>query len=414
MQKITSMALATGILMLCGAPAAMAQSAQAVEHSGNVFHIAVCSHRVGPGVARCHAHLVTDGRGAPHALIKGNGGRLGAAPNAPQPTYVLPAQVRAAYSITGTGNSGTTVAIVDAYGYPNAEADLAHFRAQFGLGPCTTANGCLRIVNQDGGTTITYPSNVGWDIEQAADLDTVSTMCPGCKILLVEASSANLNTLAAAVRTAASMGAHVISNSYGGGEVGSNPFEPAYNQPGIAVTASTGDSGYGAQFPATSAHVISVGGTTLNMHNLTRQSETAWSGAGSGCSTVYGEPTWQLPSNANMANNTLCTQRMEADVSADADPNTGVILYINIPPYAPGFYVVGGTSISNQIIAGIYGERADAVNYASGIYSHSSALFDIAKGTNAPPSCGGTYFCVAGAGYDGPTGLGTPNGDSAF
>jgi hypothetical protein len=129
---------------------------------------------------------------------------------------------------------------------------------------------------------------------------------------------------------------------------------------------------------------------------------------------VYGEPTWQLPSNANMANNTLCTLRMEADVSADADPNTGVILYINIPPYAPGFYVVGGTSISNQIIAGIYGEKADAVNYASGVYSHSSALNDITSGTNAPPSCGGTYFCVAGRGYDGPTGLGTPHGDTAF
>ena len=201
--------------MLCGAPAALAQSAQAVEHSGNVFHIAVCSRGVGPGVARCHAHLVTDGRGVAHSLIKGSGGRLSAAPNAPKPTYVVPAQVRAAYNITGTGNSGTTVAIVDAFAYPNAESDLANFRAQFGLGPCTKANGCLRIVNQGGGTSIPYPSNTGWDIEQAADLDTVSTMCPGCKILLVEASSANFNDLAAAVRTAATFGVHVISNSYG-------------------------------------------------------------------------------------------------------------------------------------------------------------------------------------------------------
>ena len=414
MKKIASIALASGILTLCGAPAALAQSAQAVEHSGNVFHIAACSHGVGRGVARCHAHLVTDSRGAAHALTRDGRGHLGAAPNAPKPTYVVPAQVRAAYNITGAGSPSTTVAIVDAYGYPNAEADLANFRAQFGLGPCTTANGCLRIVNQGGGTSIPYPSNTGWDIEQAADLDTVSTMCPGCKILLVESSSANLNALGAAVRTAASMGAHVISNSYGGGEIGSNPFESAYNFPGIAVTASTGDSGYGAQFPATSPHVIAVGGTTLNMRDLTRQSETVWNGAGSGCSAVYAEPTWQTPSHANMANNTLCSMRMEADVSADADPNTGVVFYMNIPPYAPGFYIVGGTSISNQIIAGIYGERGDAVNYASGIYIHSSALFDITSGTNAPPSCGATYFCVAGKGYDGPTGLGTPNGDTAF
>jgi subtilase family serine protease len=413
MKKIASIALVSGILTLSGAPAAMAQLARPVEHSGNIFHIAVCARGVGRGVARCHAHLVTDGRGVAHAMMK-SGGRLGAAPNAPKPTYVVPAQVRAAYNISGTGNSGTTVAIVDAYGYPNAEADLAQFRAEFGLGSCTKANGCLRIVNQGGGTSIPYPSNTGWDVEQAADLDTVSTMCPNCKILLVEASSANFNDLAAAVRTAASLGAHVISNSYGGSETGSNPFETAYNQRGIAVTASTGDSGYGAQFPATSAHVIAVGGTTLNMRNLTRQSETAWSGAGSGCSSLYGEPAWQLPSNADMAKNTLCTMRMEADVSADADPNTGVVFYMNVPPYAPGFYIVGGTSISNQIIAGIYGERADAVNYASGIYSHSAALFDITSGTNAPPSCGGTYFCVSGKGYDGPTGLGTPNGDTAF
>jgi len=417
MQKFTSIALASGILALSGGSAALAQSAQAVEHSGNVFHIAACARTVGPGLARCHAHLVTDGRGLAHSLIKDSGGRLGAAPNAPRPTYVVPAQVRAAYNITGVGNSGTTVAIVDAFGYPNAEADLANFRAQFGLGACTKANGCLRIINQGGATQYSYPSNVGWDIEQAADLDTVSTMCPGCKILLVQARSPSFNDLAAAVQTAAASGAHVISNSYGAPEsaIGKTPpFESAYNQPGIAVTASTGDSGFGAQFPADSPHVIAVGGTTLNMRSLTRQSETVWNGAGSGCSAFFGEPTWQLPSNANMANNTLCTARMSADVSADADPNTGVVFYMNIPPYAPGFYIVGGTSISNQIIAGIYGERADAVNYASGIYSHSSALFDITSGTNAPPSCGGTYFCVAGPGYDGPTGLGTPNGDTAF
>src|SRR5258708_40279387 len=140
MEKIASIALASGILALSGAPPALAQSA--VEHSGNVFHIAVCSHAVGRGMARCHAHLVTDGRGVAHSLVKGSGGRLSAAPNAPRPTYVVPAQVRAAYHITGTGSPGTTVAIVDAYGYPNAEADLANFRAQFGLGPCTQANTC--------------------------------------------------------------------------------------------------------------------------------------------------------------------------------------------------------------------------------------------------------------------------------
>jgi subtilase family serine protease len=393
----------------------IAAAGPVVQHGKHGFNVATCPAAIGPGLARCFTHLSTDASGAPIRLVPNGPGRAKAAqPNTTPPPYVLPIQVRAAYNITGLGSPSTTVAIVDAFGYPNAEADLANFRSFAGLPPCTKANHCLRIVNQGGGSTPPVHTDVGWIVEQAADLDTVSTMCPNCHILLVEAERPTGNDLAAAVRTAAAMGARVISNSYGGGEIGSAPFEGAYNVPGVAVTASTGDSGYGAQFPATSPHVIAVGGTTLNMSGLTRLSETVWSGSGSGCSTVYGQPKWQTPSNANMANNTLCTMRMEADVSADADPDTGVILYMNNPPYPPGLYIVGGTSISNQIVAGIFGEVGGLVTYASGIYAHSGALFDVTSGTNAPPSCGGTYFCVAGTGYDGPTGLGTPNGDTAF
>ena len=402
MTPTASVALA-GMLALGLASGA---GAQAVQHSRHGYHVAACS-AAAIGVARCHVHLVTDSRGAPlRYTYQGHGHFAAASPNDVPffPPIVEPAQLRAAYNITGAG--GSTVAIIDAYGYPNAEADLAIFRSVFNLGACGTSNGCLRIVNQGGSASFHLAPNAGWDIEQASDLDTVSSMCPNCKILLVEAHSASLNDLAAAVRTAAAMGAHVISNSYGGGETGTHPFESAYNQPGIAVTASTGDFGYGAQFPATSPHVTAVGGTTLNMAGLSRVSETAWSGTGSGCSAVYPKPAWQT--------DPLCTTRMEADVSADADPDTPVFLYINVPPYAPGFYTVGGTSISNQIIAGIYGERADAVSYANKIYANPSAFFDITSGTNAPPACGGTYFCVAGPGYDGPTGVGTPNGDTAF
>jgi subtilase family serine protease len=392
-------------------------AAPKVERSGRTFHIAACG-AVAPGLSRCHIHLVTDGLGNAHPVTAPNHGPFSCAyPQTATPTCIIPSQLRAAYGITGTGNSGTTVAIVDAYGYPNAEADLAAFRAQFGLGACTKANGCLRIVNQGGSTQYNYASDVGWIVEQAADLDTVSTMCPGCKILLVQAKSANFNDLAAAVHAAAAMGARVISNSYGAPESALSrniPFETAYNQPGVAVTASTGDSGYGAQFPADSPHVIAVGGTTLN-YNGASFSETVWAGAGSGCSVFYGEPTWQTPSHANMANNTLCAARMSADVSADADPNTGVLFYMTNPPYPTGFYRVGGTSISNQIVAGIFGEKGNAVSYASGLYAAAASAFnDVTSGTNAPPSCGGTYFCVAGPGYDGPTGLGTPHGDTAF
>jgi subtilase family serine protease len=410
MKLVKSIALASAMLALGLATGA---SAQVVQHSQHGFHVAACS-AASAGGARCHAHIVTSGAGAPLRLTSLGQGRFAAVtPNASF-NPVFPAQVRAAYGITGFGSPSTTVAIVDAFGYPNAEADLNIFRNAVGLPPCTRANGCLKIVDQGGDTSFNYASDVGWDVEQAADLDTVTTMCPNCKILLVEARSPRFNDLAAAVRTAAAMGAHVISNSYGGGEIGTQPFEGAYNQPGVAVTASTGDSGYGVQFPASSPHVTAVGGTTLNMSGLARVSETVWAGAGSGCSTVYGAPSWQDSSHANMANNTLCTMRMAADVSADADPDTGVVFYMNIPPYPAGFYAVGGTSVSNQIIAGIYGERGDAVNYASKIYLNSSTLNDITSGTNAPPSCGGTYFCVAGPGYDGPTGLGTPSSDIPF
>jgi subtilase family serine protease len=389
-----------GILTLGGGSTASAQSAQAVEHSGRVFHIKACPANQGPRMARCFAHIVTDSRGNPIATPARHGGGGGGTP-----AGFGPAQLRGAYGITSGGSSGTTVAIVDAYGYPTAAADLAVYRSQFSsLGACTVASGCLKIVNQNGQTSPLPNTNTGWDQEQALDLDMVSSMCPNCKILLVQASSASFQDLATAVNTAAAMGAHVISNSYGGGESGSNSYESAYSHVGVAVTASAGDSGYGAQFPATSPHVIAVGGTSLTMSGNSRVSETVWSGTGSGCSGIYGKPTWQ--------HDTLCTFRMETDVSAVADPSTGVAVYGPARGGVSAWLVFGGTSVAAPLIGGIFGEKADAVSYASTIYANSSALYDITSGSNG--NCGGTYFCTAETGYDGPTGLGTPHGDTAF
>ena len=146
---------------------------------------------------------------------------------------------------------------------PTRKRDLATYRAQFGLPACTTANGCFKKVNQNG-VQGNYPrANTGWSQETALDLDMASAICPGCSILLVEANSASLANLAAAVNRAAAMGAHVISNSYGGSESGSQNTEQLYNYAGIAVTASSGDDGFGVEFPASSPHVTAVGGTTL-------------------------------------------------------------------------------------------------------------------------------------------------------
>jgi subtilase family serine protease len=394
MQKFASIALISGIVALGAASAASAQFAR-VERSGRTFHVAVCPGIAAPGTARCHAHVVTDSRGN---ILMSN-----VTPNI-TPSGFGPAQLRGAYSITGSGSSATTVAIVDAYGYPNAESDLAVYRSQFGLPACTTANGCFKKVNQTGGAS--YPrTNTGWDQEQALDLDMVSAMCPNCHILLVQASTSSYVNLGTAVNTAANLGARVISNSYGGSESGTSSYESYYNHAGIAVTVSAGDSGYGAQFPATSPHVIALGGTSLTMSGLTRTGETVWSGTGSGCSSVYAKPTWQ--------SDPLCSNRMEADVSAVADPNTGVAVYGPGNGGRSGWLVFGGTSVAAPLVGGIFGEKGGTVNYSQGIYTAASSAFhDVTSGSNG--SCGGTYFCTAISGYDGPTGRGTPNGDTAF
>jgi subtilase family serine protease len=397
MKGILSTALISAALVM-GATSGAA--AKVVHRSGNSFHVEACEGPAPRGAARCHAHIVTDAQGKPMVFDA----RLRA-----KPSGYGPSDLRAAYGVTGSGSASITVAIVDAYGYGNAEKDLGVYRSQYGLGACTTANGCFRKVNQSG-VQGSYPvTDVGWDQEQALDLDMVSAICPSCRILLVEANSASYADLAAAVNTAAAMGAHVIGNSYGGGESGSSGFEAAYNHAGIAITVSSGDSGYGVAFPATSPHVTAVGGTSLSHANNARGwSESAWSGAGSGCSTLYAKPGWQT--------DTLCTMRMEADVSAVADPNTGVAVYGPISFFGfflgTGWQVFGGTSVSAQVIGAIYGVNAGAVNYGSDPYGALSALNDVSSGSNG--SCGGTYFCTAGAGYDGPTGLGTPMNVSPF
>ncbi len=245
--------------------------------------------------------------------------------------------------------------------------------------------------------------------ESALDLDMASAMCPGCKIYLIEATTPSYANLATAENTAAAQGAHAISNSYGGSESGTTSYESAYNHPGIAVTVSSGDSGLLCQvrkFPATSPHVTAVGGTHLvTASNSRGWTETVWSGAGSGCSTLYAKPTWQ--------HDATCTKRMEADVSAVADPNTGVAVYGPTSARKSGWLVFGGTSVAAPLIAGVYGANGGAVNYGSDPYNNTAALFDVTSGSKwkatavliiAPQRSGMTVR----------TGLGTPNGTTAF
>ncbi len=399
-QRLTTTLLAAAAL-LGGAVQASAQTmAPGVRLTDGVYHKAVCKGPVAPLMARCFAHVVTDAAGTP---------KPGKASGDSTPSGFGPTDLRSAYATSGSlGSSSTTIALVDAFGYTNAESDLAVYRAQFGLPPCTTANGCFGKYNQNGQMS-GYPSqNIGWAQESALDLDMASAMCPNCKIILVEANTSSFANLAAAENTAASLGAHVISNSYGGAESGSTPYEPSYNHAGLAITASTGDSAYGAgpQFPSSSPHVTAVGGTTLKKASKKPRGwkETAWSDGGSGCSTVYAKPSWQHDPG--------CSMRMEADVAAVANPSTGVAVYGPNGSGVSTWLVFGGTSVAAPLIGGVYGANGGSVTYGSNPYANTGALNDITKGGNG--SCTPAYFCHAEVGYDGPTGLGTPIGVTAF
>ncbi len=376
-------------------PLALASTAGASPASPGSTHssarvCAVASH----GYAACSALVRVNAKGQPAATTAPSG----YGPADLQSAYVLP---------SATAGAGQTIAIVDAYNDPNAEADLGVYRSQYGLPACTTANGCFQKVDQNGGTK--YPRNdSGWAQEISLDVDMVSAICPNCHILLVEASSSSFANLGAAVNRAATMGAQAISNSYGGSDASDANYGQYYNHPGHAITVSSGDNGYGVEYPASSQYVTAVGGTNLVRSSAARGwTETVWSGAGSGCSAYNTKPSWQL--------DTGCAKRTVADVSAVADPNTGVAVYDSYAHLGvSGWLVFGGTSVSAPIIASVYGlaGNATAVNYGSYPYSHTTSLFDVTSGSNG--TCTVAYLCTAGPGYDGPTGLGTPNGTGAF
>ncbi|MBV9616605.1 MAG: peptidase S8 [Ktedonobacteraceae bacterium] len=323
------------------------------------------------------------------------------------PAGLTPKDLQNAYRLpSATAGKGQTIAIVDANDDPNAEKDLAAYRSTFGLPACTTANGCFKKVDQDGGKH--YPqADSGWAGEISLDLDMVSAIAPNSHILLVEANNASFSDLGRAVNTAVRLGAKEVSNSYGGNE---DPLDALlmahyYNHPGVAITASAGDSGYGVQLPAAYNTVIAVGGTSLSRANNARGwTESAWNGSGSGCSQYVSKPTWQKDSG--------CKKRTVADVSAIADPNTGVAVY-NTYQSGGDWFVYGGTSASSPIIASVYALAGNAskVN-GSYLYSHTANLNDVTNGKNG--TCKTRYLCTSGKGYDGPTGLGTPDGTGAF
>ncbi len=342
-----------------------------------------------------------------------------------------PAELQEAYDLpSASAGSGQTVAIVDAYDDPNAESDLATYRSHYGLSACTAANGCFKKVNQSGETTKYPKAEAGWAVEISLDLDMASAACPNCHILLVEATNNEDSSLYAAEDEAVTLGASEVSNSWGGEEYsGETSSDSYFHHAGVPITASAGDDGYEVEYPAASQYVIAVGGTALTKATNSRGwTETAWSGTGSGCSKYEPKPSWQ-------AANALCEKRTNNDVAAVASTETPVSVAdsYELPKEFsigdPGWTLVGGTSVSSPLIAGT---MALANNYtksfggASALYKavaqNPAGINDVTSGNNwefikkakeKPKSCG-DYLCIAGTGYDGPTGLGSPNGAPGY
>jgi subtilase family serine protease len=380
---------------------------------------------------------------------------------------LTPAQLASAYEYAPTeGGTGQTVAIVDAYDDPNIEADLGKFDENYKLAECTTANGCFKKVNQSGAATPLPKAERGWAVEISLDVETVHSVCPKCKILLVEAKAPTWTDLATAVNEAVKLGATEVSNSYGGSE-GAGGEEAAYKHSGVVITVSAGDQGYYGwdvvkegfaaperpEMPASHPSVVAVGGTSLKLNeNGTRKSETVWNDSGrpsdeeefkqynatgGGCSTLFTAPSWQqnVPGWAN----TACgTKRLDNDIAAVADPYTGFDIYDSYKEL--GWETIGGTSLSSPLLSALYGLAGGSggVSYpAATLYSHlgqAYSLYDVTEGGNgycdgeAPSPCGepainkkygnidclGTTACDAAIGFDGPSGVGAPKGLGAF
>jgi hypothetical protein len=399
------------LLLLVSAAGAAALSFTAVPASAATVPSSfqhACAVTTAPGYATCLALHDT-------ALA------AAVSPSTPEPGSYGPADLQSAYGLAAASaaqGSGETVAIVDAYNDPDAQADLNNYRSNYGL-PATT----ITVLNEEGAASPLPPDagTNGWDIEESLDLDMVSAICPHCHIDLLEADSNNLADLGTAAQTAAGLsGVIAVSNSYGGTEfTGETGDDADYDHPGVAVTVSTGDSGYGVEYPAASPWVTAVGGTSLTPDSSVARgwAESVWGdgtegtdgdGAGSGCSAYEPMSSWQ-----GTASDPLCANRTVADVAADADPATGICLYdsYSLAGWSCGW---GGTSEASPIIAATYalaGTPAADSYPASYPYTHPTFLHDVLTGSNG--DCG-TYLCNGGHGYNGPTGMGTPEGLRAF
>lgn len=377
---------------------------------------AVCTNPL-PGQAHCLAKITVGLNGRPLTGTPAGSGSYG--PAQFHTAYQLPCMPGGSIEATCPTPSAfgpQTIAIVDAGNFSSGasglESSLSGYDQYYSLPDCTTANGCLDVINQSGATS-PLPADAGWSDEIALDVETAHMVCQTCKILLVEANNTNDNSLAAADAMAASFNPVAISNSWGGGD--DPTYDSDFEHTGIAVVASTGDSGgvgSGQAWPADIPDVVAASGTNLQLNtDNTWASETVWSGSGGGCAVNYTAPTWQT-SLSDWATNGCGAQRAFGDVSADADPSTGAAIDIN-----GTWYEIGGTSLSSPLIAGMFaltGGVPSSTTASSIPYSlfSGSNYHDITSGNDCAGSV--TTHCTASTGFDTPSGLGSPSGVSGF
>ena len=345
-----------------------------------------------------------------------------------------------------------TVAILDFGAYPSLEADLAVYRAQYHLPPCTTANHCLRITDLNGGPPPQASSNPDDQVaeefsavETSLDVDMVSAACPGCRID-VELGSDFLASgnpsedqwgdgYLTGYQTAVRLHANAVSIS---NILASTPHLLAesgqLDHRGVPAFASIGDSGesgdsvrFGTaptelgEWPQDLPWVVSVGGTYLKPNDASRTSftEKSWKGLDGSCASTLPPAAGQPASVAANCHGF----RAGADIAAVADPAAGPAVYDSYAPSTgqPADWMVsGGTSASAPFTAAwfVRGQHDDRAQGPSELYAAPPSAFnDITQGTGTDvcPALGWSQtLCQAGPGWDGPTGLGSPHGLGRF
>jgi len=439
--------VALALPSLSHAGPASAAPAAAPARPGEPTGARDCAAPTNPLMMQCQSIVVASARAdsAVKAAVKAaasSQAKGAAIPSAPASPLVA-TSLQAAYGIASLSSAqgyGETVAIVDAFYDPGIQSDFKNYRTGVKLPACGSNSarptaGCLKVYNQSGTNLASdpgahpplSPSDDDWVSETSLDVDMVSAICPNCAIDLIEANNDELPNLAKAEDTAVALGAKFVSNSWGGADYpGESAYDPYFNHPGVAITVASGDDGYEAAYPASSQFVTSVGGTYLDQNGSGDWVSSVWNDNGSdnadgvagatasGCSAGEPQPSWEADATDSTAGN-WCANRTENDVSAVADAPYGVAIYDAAD--CGGFCDAYGTSAAAPIIAALYalaGTPAANTYPASYPYASAGDLAKVTSGSDGKCESARQYLCNAArslsGGYNGPAGLGTPDG----